>query len=277
MAENAAALQSGTGRRQRTQLQEKLGVTTGFRDHFSKSSSGYAKHRPTYPDELFRFLASLTADHVSAWDCATGNGQAAVALTNYYSEVVASDASRSQIDAAIAHPGVSYRVARAEASGLADSSQDLVTVGQALHWFDVEAFMVEVSRVLKTDGVLAAWFYELCSVNAECDAIVDTLYREIVGDYWPPERVTIERGYADVVMPGDAIPVPSLEMVLDWDAADMLGFLRTWSACKRYESDKGSDPVVLIEALLAEAWGSECRRVTWPLQMRANRLNTLLE
>lgn len=252
-------------------------MTVEFKDHFSEASSAYAKHRPTYPDELFQFLASLTTDHVSAWDCATGNGQAAVALTHYYAEVVASDASRSQINAAIAHPEVNYRVARAEASGLPDSSQDLVTVGQALHWFDVEAFMAEVSRVLKTNGVLAVWFYELCRVSAECDAIVDTLYRDIVGDYWPPERVTIERGYADLMMPGDAIPVPSLEMVLHWDAADMLGFLRTWSACKRYESAMGSDPVVLIETPLAEAWGNERRRVTWPLQSKVSRLNTLLE
>ena len=248
-----------------------------FKDHFSKVSVAYAKHRPTYPDALFQFLASLTVDHVSAWDCATGSGQVAVALTNYYADVVASDASQSQIDAAIAHPGIHYRVARAEASGLADDSQDLVTVGQALHWFDAEAFMAEAGRVLKTNGVLAVWFYELCTVNAECDAIVETLYRDIVGDYWPPERVSIERGYADIVMPGDAIPAPSLEMVLDWDAADMLGFLRTWSACKRYESDHGSDPVALIEALLTEAWGNERRRVTWPLQMKASRLNTLLE
>lgn len=247
-----------------------------FKDHFSESSSGYAKHRPTYPDELFQFLASLTTDHGSAWDCATGSGQVAVALSSYYADVVASDASQSQIDAAVAHPGVNYRVARAEASGLSDSSQDIVTVGQALHWFDEDAFMAEAGRVLKTDGVLAVWFYELCSVNAECDVIVDSLYREIVGEYWPPERVKIEGGYADVTMPGATIPVPPLEMTVDWDAADMLGFLRTWSACKRYETDKGSDPVVLIEAKLAEAWGSERRRVTWPLQMRASRLNTLL-
>lgn len=252
-------------------------MTAGFKDHFSKVSSGYSQYRPTYPDELFRFLASLTNEHVSAWDCATGSGQAAVAPSKHYSKVVASDASESQVDSAVAHPGVEYRVARAEASGLADDSQDLVTVGQALHWFDEQAFMAEAGRVLKTDGVLAVWFYELCTVNADCDVVVDRLYRDIVGDYWPPERVTIENGYADVRMPGEAIPVPPLEMRQIWSAADMLGFLRTWSACKRYESDKGSDPVLLIESQLTEVWGGERRRITWPLQMKASRLNTLLE
>ncbi len=252
-------------------------MTVGFKDHFSKGSDGYAKHRPTYPDELFQFLSSVTLDHASAWDCATGNGQAAIALTNYYSNVVASDASQSQIDAAIAHSEVDYRVAPAEESGLDDHSQDLVTVGQALHWFDEQAFMAEAGRVLKPDGVLAVWFYEICHVNTECDAIVDTLYRDIVGDYWPPERVTIETGYVDVEMPGAAIPVPPLEMSLEWSASDMLGFLRTWSACKRYESDNGSDPVVLIAAQLEAAWGPNSRRVVWPLRMKACRVNTLLE
>jgi SAM-dependent methyltransferase len=252
-------------------------VTAEFKDHFSKGSDGYAKHRPTYPDELFRFLSSVTVDHVSAWDCATGNGQAAIALTNYYSNVVASDASQSQINAAIAHPEVDYRVAAAEESGLSDYSQDLVTVGQALHWFDEQAFMAEAGRVLKPDGVLAVWFYELCHVNTECDAIVDTLYRDIVGDYWPPERVTIENGYIDVEMPGELITVPPFEMSLDWSASDMLGFLRTWSACKRYESEKGSDPVMSIAVQLVAAWGPISRRVVWPLQIKASRVNTLLE
>ena len=252
-------------------------MTAEFKDHFSKGSGGYAQYRPTYPDELFRFLSSVTVDHTSAWDCATGSGQAAIALTNYFSNVIASDASQSQIDAAMAHSEVDYRVAPAEESGLEDQSQDLVTVGQALHWFDEQAFMAEAGRVLRPDGVLAVWFYEICHVNAECDVIVDTLYRDIVGDYWPPERATIESGYVDVEMPGEPIMVPPFEMSLDWSASDMLGFLRTWSACKRYESDKGSDPVVLIAAPLEAAWGPNSRRVVWPLQIKASRVNTLLE
>ena len=252
-------------------------MTVGFKDHFSARSGSYAQYRPTYPQELFQFLASVVEYHSVAWDCATGSGQAAIVIADYFKEVIASDASQSQIAAAIPHPQVDYRVANAERSGLADNSVDLLTVGQAFHWFDEAAFFSEAQRVLVPSGVLAIWSYELCHVTTECDAIVDTLYREIVGEYWPPERVTIEQGYSRVTLPGEAVVVPTFEMSLDWEVSDMLGYLRTWSACKRFESEKGSDPVVLVEAELAAAWGDGMRRVTWPLQIKVSRANTLVE
>lgn len=248
-----------------------------FKDHFSRQSDGYAKHRPSYPDELFRFLASSVVETGTAWDCATGNGQAAVALANYFSTVVASDASQSQINAALAHPNVEYRVATAEMSGLADHTIDLVTVGQAFHWFNHDNFLAEAKRVLKPRGVLAIWFYELCAVTAECDAHVDTLYRDIVVEYWPPERVMIEQGYSGVLLPGVPIATPTLEMTVEWRVEDMLGYLRTWSACKRFEIANRRDPVADIEVALRAAWGEQERRVTWPLQIKVSRMNTLLE
>ncbi len=252
-------------------------MTVGFKDHFSTRSRGYAQYRPSYPDELFQFLASITDDRNLAWDCATGSGQAAVALADYFSDVIATDASQSQIDTAVVHPQVEYRVATAEQSGLAEESVDLLTVGQALHWFDRALFIDEARRVLKPRGALAIWCYELCHVTDECDVLIHTLYRDIVGDFWPPERVTIEQGYSNVELPGESVAVPEFEMSLDWRAADMFGYLRTWSACKHYESEKGSDPVTEIEAELAEAWGDKERRVVWPLRIKISRVNTLLE
>lgn len=248
-----------------------------FKDHFSAESGNYAQYRPTYPDELFEFLGSIVAANAVAWDCATGSGQAAIALADHFEKVIASDASQSQIDAAIADPRVEYRVASAEQSGLADHSVDLLTVGQAFHWFDETTFLAEAQRILKPDGMLAIWCYELCHVAEECDAIVDTLYRDIVGEYWPPERVTIEQGYSRADLPGEAVAVPTFEMSSDWRSADMLGYLRTWSACKRYAAEKGSDPVALLESQLVAAWGDQKRRVIWPMHIKVSRTNTLLE
>lgn len=131
--------------------------------------------------------------------------------------------------------------------------------------------------MLRPNGVLALWCYEICEVTIECDAIIDRLYRDIVGAYWPPERVLIEQGYDDLELPGAAIDAPPFDMSLDWTAADMLGYLRTWSACKRYEAEQGSDPVEQIEAALVDAWGPESRRVSWPLKLKISRPNTLLE
>lgn len=251
--------------------------TQNFKDHFSRQADGYARFRPTYPAALFRYLASLVDRPGVCWDCATGNGQAAIALAEYFGQVIASDASEAQIAQAAAHPRVSYRVATAERSGLDSESIDLLTVGQAFHWFDRAAFFAEAKRVLRPNGVLALWCYEVCAVSADCDAVIDRLYTDIVGEYWPPERAMIETGYAGVDMPGTPIAAPGFDMSLDWTAADMLGYLRTWSAVKRYEAALGSDPVAEIEAALHDAWGSGRRRVSWPLKLKISQPNTLLE
>ena len=99
-----------------------------FKDHFSGHASGYARFRPRYPAQLFRHLASLAPGHRRAWDCATGNGQAAVALAMHFERVIATDASAQQIENAVAHERVEYRVAPAESSGLDARSIDAVTV-----------------------------------------------------------------------------------------------------------------------------------------------------
>jgi len=241
-----------------------------FKDHFSAQSTGYARHRPHYPPELFAYLAGLGGRKL-AWDCATGNGQAAVALAAHFERVVATDASRAQIDAAIAHPGVGYRVATAEESGLPSDSADLVTVGQALHWFDTARFFAEASRVLAAGGCVAAWCYELCDVSPDCDAVVQRLYTGIVGPFWPPERRLIEERYAGIEFPGTAIAAPEFEMGTRWAVDDMLGYLRTWSACQRYRRQHGEDPVELIEDELRAAWGTATRAVRWPLTVRVSR------
>lgn len=242
-----------------------------FKDHFSDRPAEYARYRPGYPDTLFEFLAACCEHRRLAWDCATGNGQAAVSLGRCFDAVIATDASATQIESALKAPSVVYRVAPAEASGITQRSVDLVTVGQALHWCDLPRFFAEVRRVLVDGGVLAVWSYALCEVDDECDALVLELYEGITGDYWPPERRLVERGYADITLPGEALETPSFEMRRDWRASDMLGYLRTWSAVKRYEAAEGSDPVARIEDRLAAAWGSASRSVVWPLKVLVSR------
>jgi hypothetical protein len=243
----------------------------GFKDHFSTHSAGYARHRPGYPRQLFAFLAGLGGRRL-AWDCATGSGQAAIGLAGQFDRVIATDASPAQIDSAIAHPRISYRVAAAEESGLETDSVDLVAVGQALHWFDTTGFFAEASRVLVAGGCVAAWCYELCTVSPECDTAVSHLYTDITGPFWPPERRLIEERYAGVEFPGTVIDVPEFEMYAQWTADDMLGYLRTWSACQRYRRRHGDDPVSLIEDDLRAAWGRDRRPVRWPLTVRVSRV-----
>jgi SAM-dependent methyltransferase len=242
-----------------------------FKDHFSGHAGRYAVYRPTYPDALFAFLADCCDGRRHAWDCATGNGQTAIALTHWFDRITATDASTAQIDAAKPHPRIDYRVAPAEASGLASASLDLITVSQALHWFDIDRFFDEAVRVLVPGGVLAAWSYGLCHVDEACDAIVLSLYREIDA-YWPPERQLVDEGYRHITLPMPVIAAPPFEMTAVWSADAMLGYLRTWSAAQRWLRDRGSDPVTSIESALRLAWGDGPREVRWPLALKLCRV-----
>jgi len=243
-----------------------------FKDHFSDQSAQYARYRPDYPRELFRFLAGNCQGHELALDCATGNGQSALGLSHHFLRVVATDASEAQIASATPSPKVSYRVAAAENSELQAQCVDLLTVAQALHWFDHPRFFAEARRVLRPDGLLASWFYKLCFVNVDCDAAVYRLYEEIVGEFWPPERRFIDADYTNIEFPETCIDVPKFQMHVDWTVQDMLGYLRTWSACNRYEKQRGADPVSIIEPELTMAWGTAVRRVSWPLTVKACHL-----
>jgi SAM-dependent methyltransferase len=245
------------------------------KDHFSGHADRYEEYRPTYPDALFAYLASLCSRHDLAWDCATGNGQAATALAAYFRNVVASDASQKQIDQAYACERVQYVVAPADASSLTDSSVDLVTVAQALHWFQLPRFYAEVARVARPDGVVAVWCYQLHVITPEIDAIVRHLYADIVGADWPPERRLVEEGYTTLDFPFAAVAAPPFHMTHSWDLDHLLGYLDSWSASQRYRIRVGHDPLDLINEDLAAAWGDphENRTVTWPLHVRVGRVH----
>lgn len=245
----------------------------GFKDHFSQVSGGYACYRPVYPPALFRYLVAIVPARDRAWDCATGTGQAALALRRYFREVIATDASREQIARAPVARGIRYRHAPAVDSGLENTSVDVVTVAQALHWFHGPAFFNEVRRVLRPRGILAAWCYQLARVDDEIDALVWHLYDHLLRDFWPPERVLIERAYADIDFPFSEVRTPRFQMTAHWDLPRMLGYLRTWSGVIRAQAHTGRDPVSVVEPNLRAAWVDPTRRrlVRWPLTLKVRR------
>ncbi len=243
-----------------------------FKDHFSDKSAGYARYRPQYPAGLFEAIRRYASEPAVALDVATGSGQLALDLADFCKRVIATDASAEQIANAMPASRVEYRVAPAEASGLPDHSVELLTVGQALHWFDIERFGQEAERVIKPGGLLIAVSYAVSSVSADIDTVVDRLYTDLLDPFWPPERALVESRYAGIPLPGEPIDVGSLAMEAAWSVDDMLGYLRTWSASKRYERQHGVDPVGEIESDLRRHWGPTVRNVTWPLTIRASRL-----
>lgn len=245
-----------------------------FNDHFGKVAEQYADFRPHYPAALFDWLASQCTTHECVWDCGAGNGQASIPLANYFSSVYATDASATQIAQAGPHPRIQYRVAGAEKSGLASHSVELVTVAQALHWFDLDRFNLEVRRVLKPGGVIAAWSYGMISVQGvEVDAAVQHFYKHTIGPYWPPERRHVENGYRDLDFPFQRIDPPTLSMSVHWTLDQLLGYLRSWSASARYLSAMGKDPVMSLAAELLPVWGGieHRRQIDWPLSILAGR------
>lgn len=241
-----------------------------FKDYFSTHSTAYAKYRPHYPAALFEYLASVTKQHERAWDCATGNGQAALGLAAFFTEVIGTDASESQLESAGQHERITYRVATAEQTDIESGSVDLVTVAQALHWFDFAAFYAEVKRVLKPTGVLAVWAYNLLEIAPSIDAKLNEFYSETVGPYWPPERQLLEDGYQSIPFPFHELNPPLIQMEARWSLSDLTGYIHTWSATKRFIEARGFDPVPDLVKDLLPLWGApeSEKPVRWPLSLR---------
>ena len=242
-----------------------------FKDHFSSIAAQYAQFRPRYPRELFEYLASLVPVRDLAWDCACGNGQATLPLAAAFERVLGTDASAAQINAAAPHPRVQYRVAPAEQCGLADGGVDLITVAQALHWFDVDRFYAEADRVLKPGGALAVWTYGgLRMPDAVLDELLLQFNRDVVGPYWPPERRLVDEGYRSLPFPYVELEPPSFHMQQEWALPRLLGYVRSWSATRGFAAHHGTDPVLELARKLQAPWGNpaEERRIIWPLSLR---------
>ena len=246
-----------------------------FADHFSAVAADYANFRPAYPDVLFTHLASITPGHGLAWDCATGSGQAAVGLAAHFKRVHATDASAAQIASAPPHANIDYATSPAEASGLAAASCDLVTVAQALHWFDLPRFLDEALRVLLPGGILAVWCYGPHRLDTpELDAINRHFYEHIIGSYWPPERALVASAYRTLDFPDfEELPAPTFELSHDWPLDALLGYMGTWSATQGYRRATGDDPMPAMRARLLPEWGDPAhpRPIRWPLALRIFR------
>lgn len=243
---------------------------------FARGSGGYAASRPHYPRELFDWIAAQCSQRRRAWDCATGNGQAAVDLAPHFDEVIATDVAAEQIAHGAARANVRYRVAPAETSGLEGHSVDLVTVAQALHWFDLERFWPEVRRVAAPGAFFCAWGYDWFECPAELERELVQPFLDVIAPFWAEELGILWRGYRvdEIAFPFEPVPTPDFAIEVAWTPAQLVDYMRTWSAYQRSRADAEASEA--MDALLAHAAGwlerDDLVELRMPLRMRAARI-----
>jgi len=241
-----------------------------MKDNFSKVSKQYAQFRPQYPQEIFDYLSSIAATHDAAWDVATGNGQVARGLSPYFKTIKATDISEKQIEHAFQADNIHYTVQPAEHTSFSDNQFDLITIGQAIHWFHFDEFYKEAKRTAKNNGVIVAIGYHLVKVNEKVDRIVMKFYEGILQGYWDAERKLIDEYYQTIPFPFKEIKTPEFKMEVEWTNENLLGFLSSWSATQHFQTRNHRNPVDEIKDDILNAWpDGETKTVSFPIFVRA--------
>lgn len=243
------------------------------KDYFSNQSSAYAAFRPTYPEALYDFVFSHLEKRINAWDCATGSGQVAGHLAQHFNAVYATDISQQQIEHAFRARNIFYSVCAAEKTIFDDRTFDLITVAQALHWFDMDAFYEEVSRTGKPGSLLAVWGYSLLNIDPLLDELFLEFYTTKTGPFWDPARKLVENHYRDIPFPFQSIACPEFRISVKWSLDQFTGYLASWSATQNYIRTHGIDPVVEFRESLLSLWKPDERKlVTFPVFMKLGRV-----
>lgn len=240
-----------------------------MKDNFSADPGNYVKFRPGYPGALYSFLFSLVEKKETAWDCGTGNGQIAKELAKQFNQVYATDISKAQLDNAYQADNIFYKNEPAETTDFPNQIFDLITVGQAIHWFDFESFYAEVKRTMKPGGIIAVMGYGLFKTDDKTDKIINKLYTEVIGSYWDKERKYIDENYQTIPFPFNELNTPPFNNIFNWTFEQLIGYLNTWSAVQHYIKSLDRNPLDLIYNELKDTWGENITKVVnFPILMR---------
>jgi ubiquinone/menaquinone biosynthesis C-methylase UbiE len=244
------------------------------KDYFSGHSKIYAAFRPSYPQELYDFIFQYVHNKATAWDCATGNGQVAKILSPYFEKVFATDISQQQLENAHHADNIMYSVSAAEQTSFNENQFDLITVGQALHWFNLEGFYREVNRVGKNNSIIAVWGYANCVINKDVDKIFSNFYNNVVGPYWDSARRLVEQEYKNIPFSFEQIPSPKFEIKVQWTLDQFIGYLTSWSATQKYIKANQTNPVDIVKEALKAYWPvDETKAVVFPVFLKLGRIN----
>jgi ubiquinone/menaquinone biosynthesis C-methylase UbiE len=242
------------------------------KDRFSNHASQYAAFRPSYPKELYDFLMINVKKRSSAWDVGCGNGQVAKDLATHFEKVFATDISSKQIENAVQVPNIFYSICPADKSPFPDSSFDLITVAQALHWFTIPEFFTEAERVSKPGGLIAVWGYGLLKIDSSIDPIVADFYTNVIGPYWDAERKLVDQHYQTIPFPFQEFKAPTFQFSFSWSLEEFRGYLTTWSSVQKYLQQHATNPVDDVIEKIKPVWGVDRRVVSFPLFLRIGKV-----
>lgn len=242
-----------------------------MKDLFSQNSQLYKQARPDYPHSVIHEILKHTPEHSFAWDCGAGSGQFTQLLVPYFEQIVATDLSESQLQSAPYFENVSYQIQIAEQTIFANQSFDLISVAQAIHWFDFEKFYAEVRRTLKVNGLLAVVGYGLLEIqDQQVNTMIQALYYEKLAGCWDAERRYIDEAYQTIPFDFDEITVPKFSMTYQWTAAQLLKYLSTWSAIKNYQDQYAEHALLDLAEYLQDL--EQKFEITFPVFLRLGRV-----
>lgn len=242
---------------------------------FDEGGSSYAQFRPSYPVELSKFLASVCESHAKAVDVGCGNGQLTLQLASYFSSVIGIDPSADQIANAKPANNIKYLVSPAEKLPEECLGADLITAAQAAHWFHLSEFYTEVQKIGKPGSILALISYGVLNLPPPLNDRFQDFYGNEIGPLWPAERKLVDNAYQDLDFPFQEIQAPKMAIELEWDLAQFLGYVSTWSAVKAMRKQQQESILLLFGKEISLLWGSpkDRRKISWPINMRIGTLN----
>lgn len=207
-------------------------------------------------------------------------------MSELYKSVVATDTSPKQLEFALKLPNVRYECTSAKMSmaeleekiAARSGTVDLVTVAQALHWFDLPSFYQQVKWVLKKPGgVIAAWCYTVPRVNHRVDSIFDKFYTVDSEPFWEPQRKFVDEEYRTIDFPFEPVdglddtgPIVEFKAEKVMDLGGFFTYISSWSA---HQTAKQKGVELLKEDLVKDftsAWeedGKPEKIVTFPVYL----------
>jgi ubiquinone/menaquinone biosynthesis C-methylase UbiE len=244
-----------------------------MKDNFSRQADLYSKYRPDYPKVLYDFILSHVTARQISWDCGTGNGQAAKELAKYFEKVFATDISQKQIDNAQQATNIFYSIQPAEQTNFPENTFDLITVSQALHWFQFDKFYTEVKRVAKPGAWIAVWMYGLLSISPEIDELVSIqFYKNTLGTYWDYERKFVDDNYSTIPFPFREIKTPLFKIHFEWTLDELQGYFNTWSALQKYIADNKVNPVDDLMQKIKSVTNDQTMKIVFPVHLRMGQI-----